>query len=599
MAVTAEPSGRRFLDIVRFGACEGASRTLRDHGARERSSNVRSHCHFMDAILASCVALGAVTMGRTALAQPREAAAGSTREITGTVLDIDQGELIVDVGRDAGAREGGVIEIWRPLKLRHPVTGKTFNDRFLLGSLELIQVRDSLSLARPSAELLREPAKGDVVILVRTDAGAPSTAGKKPAPEGVEPGPPMPTAAPADAEARAVGSLIESLRGTDLVTRIRGYEAFVRAHPDSRYARTFYEEAAALRELHAANRRRSLGENVRPREQQLPERIQFAAPPHALERAPLRIALELTDAARGAVMHVRRRGEPAFRSTPMAAAGDGYWAATIAPDQMIGPDLQYFIEATTANGAAVAVVGSPEAPLEVDVLPRPRAAAARRLDATVSVWTDYADYNRARGNDRAWQTEGYFGVRFGDVGVRALRSGFGVYRGVGGGVAELDEQNRPPREIGLTYGYLEMEVGAMPELSFIGRAVVGLLDDGTSGGGQLLVRIGNDRRTNLVLGGELLGGVGARSIAELNLNTFERFPILLRTEVTNQPAGGSPSDDDESGAATDTADIGARGIAQLGFRPWKQLAISARGSFQGRTIKHAGPGFGGGMSYEW
>src|SRR5262249_12060269 len=147
---------------------------------------------------------------------------------------------------------------------------------------------------------------------------------------------------------------------------------------------------------------------------------------------------------------------------------------------------------------------------------------------------------RFRGNDRAWQTEGDVGVRFGDVGVRALRTGFGVYRGIGGGIAELDQQGAEGRKVGLTYGYIETELGATQTFSVIGRTVVGLLDRGISGGGQILFRIGNDRRTNLVLGGELLGGVGLRSITALELNTFPRFPILLRTEVTNQPAGSAP-----------------------------------------------------------
>jgi len=29
------------------------------------------------------------------------------------------------------------------------------------------------------------------------------------------------------------------------------------------------------------------------------------------------------------------------------------------------------------------------------------------------------------------------------------------------------------------------------------------------------------------------------------------------------------------------------------------LVISARGSYQGRTINHAGPGFGGAVTYQW
>jgi len=111
--------------------------------------------------------------------------------------------------------------------------------------------------------------------------------------------------------------------------------------------------------------------------------------------------------------------------------------------------------------------------------------------------TDYADFNRFRNNDRGVVTEGYFGMRFGDVWLRALRTGFGVYRGVGGSVEELDEKKLPGRPIGLTYGYLEGEFGIVPRL-LAHRPVRGrLLDDGISFGTQQMLRIGNDLKTNL------------------------------------------------------------------------------------------------------
>ena len=134
---------------------------------------------------------------------------------------------------------------------------------------------------------------------------------------------------------------------------------------------------------------------------------------------------------------------------------------------------------------------------------------------------------------------------------------------------------------------------------------MGLLDDGIGGGAQLLARIGNDRGTNLSIGGELLGGVGLRSIVQLELNTFERFPILLRSEVTNQPAGSAPSDVQLGGdppdptIASGPSEVAGRGIVQLGFRVTPELVIAVRGSFQGRTINHAGPGVGGSVGYTW
>jgi hypothetical protein len=105
-----------------------------------------------------------------------------------------------------------------------------------------------------------------------------------------------------------------------------------------------------------------------------------------------------------------------------------------------------------------------------------------------------------------------------------------------------------------------------------------------------------------------LGSVGLRGITQLELNTFEKVPVLFRTEVTNQPAGVSrrgkpvrPDDPTQAQDATshDQGEVGARAIAQVGYRFLPQLVIAVRGSYQGRTINHAGPGFGGAVSYQW
>jgi len=286
----------------------------------------------------------------------------------------------------------------------------------------------------------------------------------------------------------------------------------------------------------------------------------------------------------------------------MQPAGGLYWAADVPVDRIEAPRLDWFVEAVGVTGVPVAVLGNPAEPQRSEVRSPVDAPAPSTFRAEAAIWTDYADYNRLRGDDWAWQTEGELGLRLRDEGVRAVRSGFGIYRGQGGSVEELDVQGLAPRDVGLTYGWLEGEFAPTRMFAILPRVVVGLGDDGVTGGGQLLFRIGHDRETNLLLGGEALGTVGVRGIAQFELEAFPRFPILFRTEVTNQPAGaGASADDLEVGqpASLGGADVGARGIAQLGFRVVDDLVISARGSFQGRTIEHAGPGFGGGVSYSW
>jgi len=294
----------------------------------------------------------------------------------------------------------------------------------------------------------------------------------------------------------------------------------------------------------------------------------------------------------------------AYRSFPMRSAGPGYFTTTVPAEQLKASEVEYFIESVNASGAPAPLAASAEKPLRIEVHDEPRPEPPPRTDASVALFTDYADYNRLLHNDYAWQTEGYFGLRYRDVGFRAVRSGFGVYRGVGGSLDELDKLGLQGRKVGLTYGYLEGEYAITSIHAVIGRIALGLNDGGVNGGGQFFVRLGNDKLTNILLGGEILGGIGIRGVAELQWNTIPRVPIVIRTEITNQPAGSlAPRAAD--GAATSTeksllgGDIGARAMVQVGYRVVPSLTLALRGSYEGRTIQHAGPGAGLGVTYTW
>ncbi|MFT3772788.1 MAG: hypothetical protein QM820_45950 [Minicystis sp.] len=561
-----------------------------------------------------CLCLGGA-LASLAIAAPAGAQAPSSSgdeaalvSVEGTVLALQGDELVVDLGASRGAQSGTVAELWRPVKLKHPVTGRVLTDRFRIGSIELVQVQKTLALARASGALARPAEAGDVVIF--TTLAPPPRRPPPPTPRAPTPAAAKPECPPAeeivktvpeDADARAVVEMFEALKGADPETRARRYERFVHEKPESRFAAVLTEEAGALRELVG---RRLRGEAKEAKESAAapsttrPEARNFLAPEEVVAGGRVRFAIELGGGANGAVLHLRRRGEESYASVPMRALGGGYYAADIAGDRVAAGAIQYFIEATTGSGNAVAVVGDAGSPREMDVAEAPRPHAPARPPMRIDLISDFADYNRMRGNDHVLQTEGSFGIRLGDTGIRAVRLGFGAYRGVGGSIDDLDKKNLAPRQVGLTYGYLETEIGIVRAFSFLARGSVGLIDSGVSGGGQVGLRIGSDLKTNLVLGAELLGGVGARGYAQLELASFERVPIMLRTEVTNQPAGTTPTAGD--GTMSDGAgQIGGRGIVQVGFKILPELVVSVRGSFQGRTIQHAGPGFGGAVSFVW
>jgi hypothetical protein len=546
------------------------------------------------------VAASLLWAGPTATAAAESGAArdgDAARLIEARVVALDDADLVLDVGRAHGLGPGDALVLWRPVTLRHPVTRRALTDRFIIGKVRLTQVQRVLSWARIEGEAARQPQPGDIVVGEAT--APPRAVPTKP------PDPPRPEAAAAqasvptgDPDARAVAELFDGLAGATVVERIRSYEAYAEAHPGSRFARVLQEEALALREL--------VKLHARPGAAAAPSLSagSYEPPVRALEGVPLSVGVDIEGGAAGAVLHSRHAGEVTYVTTPMTPAGPGYFVAILPAERLRAPRVELFIEATTERGRAVPVAGSPEQPhsIPVDRIPSPAPPPEHR--ARAALVTDYADYNRLRGNDRVWQTEGQLGLRFQDTGVRALRSGFGVYRGVGGSLEELDTLGLEPRSVGLTYGHLEGEIAFAPSWALIGRAVLGLGDDGVASGAQAHLRIGSDLDTNLTIGGEVLGGIGLRGITQLEFDPEGTVPVVLRSEVTNQPAGSRGREPAVPPGAlaeqtVERSEVGIRIIAQAGYRVLPPLVLSLRGSYQGRTINHAGPGFGGGVTYSW
>jgi hypothetical protein len=151
---------------------------------------VRSHNTYQVGVRIAALAAG-LFASSSVLAQEREA-------VEGHVLELSEGEIVVDLAHQRGASDGAIVELWRPLAVKHPVTGQVINDRFLIGRLKLVQVRDALSLARADGKLSRAAQAGDIVILRLPKP--PATTAAKPA---VTPPTPVAASAPASAPAPA------------------------------------------------------------------------------------------------------------------------------------------------------------------------------------------------------------------------------------------------------------------------------------------------------------------------------------------------------------------------------------------------------------
>ena len=372
--------------------------------------------------------------------------------------------------------------------------------------------------------------------------------------------------------------------------------------PDGRYAAVLWEEAQQLRKLITLRSDKESSDE----EDDHVKVARFAMPWEARAAEPLTIALEIHGEVTGVRMMWRGDRARAFEARPMRLSGPRHYSATLSAEDTAVTEVQFFVEATRSDGERVTLLGNRLDPRHLRFEDAERTVV---LDAEreVALTTDYADFNRVRGNDWLWQTEGSFGLRFEDVGIRALRTGFGVYRGVGGGIDELDEQERVARRVALTYGWLEVEVGFHEVASLIARGIAGAGNDGLAPGAQALMRIGNDRRTNVMLGGEVLAGVGLRAILELQLMATPRLPLTLRTEVTNQPVGARHTGDGlqpvedaaPSEIARERTPVAGRVIVGAGYELFDGFLVGARASYQARNIDHGGPGFGGSVRYRW
>ena len=536
-----------------------------------------------------------------------EARAQTAAEIPGTVLSIDEEDIVVDLGMSKGGTEGSVVELWRPFKLRHPVTGKILVDRFRIGRLKLVQVQRTLAWARPVGDLARAPAEGDVVVLpVDAVAVAKTGLAKTQAPQ-LAPATTTPEGKgndgergdASDPEARELSAIFDALKGQPPAARILRYEQHARSHPGSKYARVLYEEAAYLRRLFAT---KGDGSESVPKEPS--PRAAIRAPEWALAATPLTMGIEMPGAS-GAVLHMRHAGEMAYRSYPMRGAGAGYFRAAVPAEQMKSPEVEFFVESTNAAGVATPVVASAESPDRIEVHDAPRPEPPAKTDATVALFTDFADYNRLHRNDYSWQTEGYFGLRYHDVGVRAVRSGFGVYRGVGGSLEELDVIGSP-RAQGRAYLRLPGRRVRRHHLHRAHRASRARAHQRRSDRRRPAVRSPRQRQGHQHLarrrGPRRHRPQGDRRAP---VEHHPRVPIVIRTEVTNQPAGTAPRQSIADGTTSTSngsltgGDIGARAMVQVGYRFVPSVTLAVRGSYEGRTIQHAGPGAGLGVTYTW
>jgi hypothetical protein len=312
-------------------------------------------------------------------------------------------------------------------------------------------------------------------------------------------------------------------------------------------------------------------------------------------------------------VHVRATGDGAYQLFRPEASGRLQRRIRL-PDAFVSDTtgIEYTVEVAQAEGAVLRF-GSPQGPLRVEVQP-PLSGKSRYAphSTTLRLGGEYVDFNRFRGDDREVAGEAELIYRLQDpTWLYAFGIGYGVMNGVGGAVAEADGYvTATQRQLHTTgpraglpvlrndtlnvhsasfkYAWLSAEFALHPVVHVLGRFVVGVSGsqstDGLSAGLEAYLRLGNERGTNLRLGGSTMADMGRAGSLALTTNVVERLPMTVLIEATNRPVA---------------ADIGLRLIYETTWWATDGVGLTGRLGYNLRTIEHVGMSAGGGVTLRW
>jgi hypothetical protein len=518
-----------------------------------------------------------------------------------TVLHIDGEDVVIDVGA-AQLTTATELTVFRPLEVRHPITGKRVRDRFAIGVLRVVQPGERLSIAHAVNKPRHAFAVGDMVesaAVAPAPAPAPSPAPAAPAPVRAAvtttsaPAAQLPTAA-------ADRVLVLHWRATlnqSPEQRVRIYLAYLTQHPGTPYHAALVQEINYLREIDAQLRTRA---SVNAASSAL---AHAPAESSLIEMAPLTGAEAGRDVELGALvrvpnvravlLHVRALESPGYRTQTMVVDARGHARARVSKDLVRAPGLAYFVELVGQDGKNRPALGSASEPRIAVVQGVSPSAPPRERAVRVKASSELVSFDGTSGRDYFFISEGDFLYRVRRGPLYGLRIGYGTLRGEGGTVEQLDVQLQEPQPAGFSYGFVEAELELHRLFGLATRGTIGLgrPDDpsaqrnGLTGGFQLRARIGEAEGTHLVLAGEVMPEIGQRAYLGLAWEAIEDVPMATEIVVTDQPVNSD--------------ELAVRLIYELGYRFTDRITVALRPSYQLRTIRHAGPGIGMAATFDW
>jgi hypothetical protein len=524
--------------------------------------------------------------------------------IRATIVRIDGDDVFLDTG-SAALRLDQTLTVYRSIVVRHPVSHASLRDRFSIGTLNLQQIGDTLSLAHAAGAPTRPFEVGDVVEAPRPTSVASATAQAQAAPVNAAPlaGTALSAAQRAgDAETVDLLRYWQATLGKPPVERAGYYRAYLARWPASRRAQALSEEIAYLMNVRAsaaptsASAAQSSTASSSSAASATMSAIRFA-PLHlarADEAVDLAASYDTQAAPKNVTVYVRGKDEQDYAAITLRLDGRGHARGRIGAAKVQPPNLDYFVEAIGPDGTAQPVIGQANEPEEIEVIPDPDGAPVDAEPATrVRFSSEFVSFDAKTGDDYFLINEGDFFHRL-DIGVlHGMRMGYGHFLGRGGKLDADGIKVVKPDDAGFSFGFVEGELSLHRLFGLATRITVGLgrpgdlqaQRDAMAGGFQLRARIGTVDGTRLVVAGEILPELGQRAFIGLQWEADPLVPMSTEVHVTDQPVGSS--------------DVGVRLVQEVGYRFGKSFALALRPSYQLRTIRHAGPGIGLAATFDW
>jgi hypothetical protein len=526
---------------------------------------------------------GPLALGLALVLASRQAQA-EDEIVRGSVVKVEAAEIYVNLGKDRAVIDGAPIRIKRAIKLSHPVTRQPVEDWIPIGSAVVTQAGGQLSRAVVGA-LIDEIKVGDVaeVFIDRPDKATP---GPTPVPV-----PQPPNAPPVDPATTAVLTAFAQQVGQGIDARIATWESFLSKHPESPHAVAIRRDVEVLVALRDQMRPRT-----GPDTNQVAVTLGHTAPTRARVGAavPLVFVLDQPDTVAAAYLHYRVASDRTYRRVLLTREHDIYLRGVIPVAAIAAPGVDYFIEVSTPTGASGLALGTPSAPVHVDVKaasaisdrfgPAPGRSAVR----ITGEYLDFATFEPRSGTrtDSVVTANVDFTYRI-DRLIQSIGVGYGVLVGRGGFADREFTSMDPVPKSAFQFGYADLELA--------------LADKGVrvSAGGKLIAGVGRD---GFGLGVEGRLRIGNRDAANLQLiaNTIEQFGF-----VTDIKFGARPASDlgfAVSVGATDqpnNGDVAVKLGTEVEYFASPNISLLLRGSWQGRTTQHGGIGGGAGVGFTW